>query len=116
MSRVVMERLLAFFHDKGSRAGDVVKSRTDRHYFRGYMQCDDFGGYTATYKPCGCVRLVHCMVHIRRKWERALGEDCKAASWFLGKIRELYHVEHDCDRAVWTSMHVRLCARPNQGP
>ena len=99
MSRAVMERLVVFFYDRGSRSGDVAKARTDRHHFRGYMQCDGFGVYTAAYRPGGCVRLVHCMVHIRREWERALGEDRKAASWFLGRIRELYHIEHECDRA-----------------
>ena len=31
ISRAVMERLVVFFYDKGSRAGDVVKSRTDRY-------------------------------------------------------------------------------------
>ena len=99
MSRAVMERLVVFFYDEGSRAGDVVKSRTDQYHFKGYMQCDGFGGYTAAYKSSADVRLVHCMVHIRREWERALGENRKAASWFLGKIRELYHIEHECDKA-----------------
>ena len=99
MSRAVMERLVVFFYDQGSRAGDVVKSMTDRYGFKGYMQCDGFGGYTAAYKSSIFVRLVHCMVHIRREWERALEENRKAASWFLGRIRELYHIEHECDRA-----------------
>ena len=99
MSRAVMERLVVFFYDQGSRAGDVVKSRTDRYGFKGYMQCDGFGGYTAAYKSSIFVRLVHCMVHIRREWERALEENRKAASWYLGRIRELYHIEHECDRA-----------------
>ena len=99
MSRAVMERLVVFFYDQGSRAGDVVKSMTDRYGFKGYMQCDGFGGYTAAYKSSIFVRLVHCMVHIRREWERALEENRKAASWFLGRIRELYHIEHECDIA-----------------
>ena len=63
------------------------------------MQCDGFGGYTAAYKSSTCVLLVHCMVHIRREWERALEENRKAASWFLGRIRELYHIKHECDIA-----------------
>ena len=99
MSRAVMERLVVFFYDKGSRAGEVVKSITDRYGFKGYMQCDGFGGYTAAYKSSISVRLVHCMVHIRREWERALDENRKAASWFLGRIRGLYHIEHECDMA-----------------
>lgn len=99
MSRAVMERLAVFFYDEGSRSGDVIKAKTDLYNFKGYMQCDGFGGYTAAYKSSSDVLLVHCLVHIRREWERALDENRKAASWFLGKIRELYHIEHECDRA-----------------
>lgn len=99
MSRAVMEGLVAFFYDEGSRSGDVVKAKTDEYSFKGYMQCDGFGGYTAAYKLSLVVLLVHCMVHIRREWEKALAENRKAASWFLAKIRELYHIEHECDKA-----------------
>ena len=62
-----MERLVVFFYDRGSRAGEVIKSRTDRYGFRGCMLCDGFSGYTAAYKSSVSVRLVHCMVHIRRE-------------------------------------------------
>ena len=37
------------------------------------------------------------MVHIRRHWEQASGENRQAASWFLGKIRDIYRIEHECD-------------------
>lgn len=99
MARAVMERLVAFFYDDGSRAGDVIKEKTDRYNFHGYLQCDGFGGYTAAYKSNADVCLVNCLVHIRRHWEPALKENRKVASWFLGKIRELYHIEHECDKA-----------------
>lgn len=99
MARAVMERLVVFFYDEGSRAGKVIKDRTDRYGFSGYLQCDGYGGYTAAYRPgCG-VLLVNCMVHIRRTWEQALAENRAEASWFLAKIRELYHIEHECDKA-----------------
>ena len=52
--------------------------------------------------------LVHCMVHIRREWERTLQENRKAASWFLSKIRELYHIEHECDKAGMNTEARRL--------
>ena len=97
MVRSVMKKLVAFFYDVGSRAGKVIKDQTDRHHFKGYLQCDGFGGYTAAYKSSSDVRLVNCMVHIRRHWESALSENRKAASRFLGKIRDLYHIEHECD-------------------
>ena len=98
MARSVMEKLVVFFYDEGSRAGKVIKDLTDRHKFKGYLQCDGFGGYEAAYGGHARVSLVHCMVHIRRQFERALDENRRAAEWFLSKIRELYRIEHECDR------------------
>lgn len=88
---------MVFFYEEGSRAGSVIKAKTDEHNFKGYLQCDGFGGYTAAFGSSADVRLVNCMVHIRRHWEPALGENRQAASWFLGKIRDIYHIEHECD-------------------
>lgn len=102
MARAVMERLVLFFYDDGSRAGKVIKDKTDKYGFKGYIQCDGFGGYTAAYKSSPGVTMVNCMVHIRREFERALDENRKAASWFLARIRELYHIEHECDRIGMT--------------
>lgn len=99
MARDVMERLVIFFYDDGSRAGRVIKDMTDTHNFKGYLQCDGFGGYTAAYKSSPDVTIVNCMVHIRREFEKALDENRKPASWFLGKIREIYHIDHECDRS-----------------
>ena len=98
MARSVMERLVVFFYDDGSRAGKVIKDLTDKHGFRGYLQCDGFGGYEAAYRGHARVSLVHCMVHIRRQFERALDENREAAEWFLSRIRRLYRIEHECDR------------------
>lgn len=98
MARAVMEKLAVFFYDDGSRAGKVIKDKTDTHNFKGYMQCDGFGGYTAAYKSNSDVTIVNCLVHIRREFEKALDENRKAASWFLSKIREIYHIDHECDR------------------
>lgn len=97
--RSVTQRLAAFFYEDGSRAGHVIRDLTDRHHFRGYLQCDGFAGYDAAYKPgCG-VTLVNCLVHIRRHFMQALEENRDAASWFLQKIQELYRIEHECDAA-----------------
>ena len=99
MVRAVMEGLVAFFYENGSRAGKVIKGLTDKYDFKGYLQCDGFTGYTSAYKPGTGVTLVNCMVHIRRYFEHALDENRKAASWFLRKIQELYRIEHECDKA-----------------
>lgn len=98
MVRAVMESLVVFFYDDGSRAGRVIKDKTDEHNFRGYLQSDGYGGYTAAYKADGSVKLVGCLVHIRRAFEKALDENRKPASWFLAKIQEIYHIDHECDR------------------
>lgn len=99
MVRAVMEKLVAFFYDDGSRAGEVIKDLTDEHHFKGYLQCDGYTGYTAAYKPGSGVVLVNCLVHIRRYFRDALDENRKAATWFLDKIKALYHIEHECDAA-----------------
>lgn len=98
MSRAVMERLVVFFYNGGSRAGDVIKTKTDKYNFKGYLQCDGYGGYTAAFRSSATVRLVFCMVHVRRHWLEARNENRRAAQWFLDKIKELYHIEHECDR------------------
>ena len=98
MSRAVMERLVVFFYNGGSRAGDVIKTKTDQYNFKGYLQCDGYGGYTSAFGSSATVRLVFCMVHIRRYWLEARTENRKGAQWFLDKIAELYHIEHECDR------------------
>ncbi|MCH5228300.1 MAG: IS66 family transposase [Muribaculaceae bacterium] len=97
MARSVMEGLAVFFYDKGSRAAKVIKNLTDRYGFKGYLQCDGYSAYTAAYGPCADVRLVHCMVHICREWDKAMSQDPKAVSWVKARIRELYHIEHECD-------------------
>lgn len=81
MARAVMERLVAFFYDNGSRAGNVIKDKTDEHNFKCYLQCDGFGGYTAAFKPGFGVTLVNCLVHIRRAFEKALDGNRKGATW-----------------------------------
>ena len=97
MARSVMEKLVVFFYNKGSRASKVIKNLTDRYNFKGYLQCDGYSAYTAAYGPCSQVRLVHCMQHISREWDKAMSQDPKAVSWIKAKIRELYHIEHECD-------------------
>ena len=45
MVRDVMERLVFFHYDNGSRAGSVIESLVKENGFRGYLQCDGFAGY-----------------------------------------------------------------------
>ena len=99
MVRAVMERLVLFHYDQGSRAGAVIERLANRHHFKGYLQCDGFAGYETAFKASPDVRLVNCMVHIRRHFEQALDENRQTAEHALKEIQHLYRIEHMCDDA-----------------
>ena len=102
MVRAVMERLVLFHYDRGSRAGAVIESLANRYNFKGYLQCDGFAGYETAFKTNPDVHLVNCMVHIRRHFEQALDENPLVAEHGLKEIQHLYKVEHMCDDANMT--------------
>ena len=99
MVRAVMERLALFHYDQGSRAGAVIESLANKYNFKGYLQCDGFAGYETAFRTNPDVRLVNCMVHIRRHFEQALDENRQVAEHALAEIQHLYRVEHMCDEA-----------------
>ena len=99
MVRAVMERLVLFHYDQGSRAGAVIESLANRYNFKGYLQCDGFAGYETAFKTNPDVLLVNCMVHIRRHLEQALDENRPMAEHGLKEIQHLYRIEHICDDA-----------------
>ena len=99
MVRAVTERLVLFHYDQGSRAGAVIESLANRHNFKGYLQCDGFAGYETAFRTNPDVWLLNCMVHIRRHFEQALGENRPTAEHALGEIQHLYRIEHMCDDA-----------------
>ena len=99
MVRAVMERLVLFYYDQGSRAGAVIESLANRYNFKGYLQCDGFAGYETAFKTNPDVRLVNCMVHIRRHYEQALDENRPMAEHALAEIQHLYKIERMCDDA-----------------
>lgn len=98
-ARAVMDRLVCFFYDGGSRAGEVIKAKTEEHHFRGYLQCDGFGGYTAAFKASPDVTLVFCMTHMRRDFREAVKENRKPAGHAMAEIQKLYRIENECDEA-----------------
>ena len=99
MVRAVMERLVFFHYDQGSRAGAVIESLANKYNFKGYLQCDGFAGYETAFKTRPDVSLVNCMVHIRRHFEQALDENRQTAEHALKEIQYLYRIEHMCDDA-----------------
>lgn len=98
MVRSVMEKLVFFHYENGSRAGCVIESLTKEHKFKGYLQCDGFAGYESAFKTHSDVSLVNCMAHIRRKFESAMDQDKKQAEYVLSKIQQLYLIEKECDK------------------
>ena len=60
MVRDVMERLVFFHYDNGSRAGSVIDSLVREYKFKGYLQCDGFAGYESAFKTSTDVSLVNC--------------------------------------------------------
>ena len=99
MVRAVIQRLVLFHYDQGSRAGAVIEALANRFSFKGYLQCDGFAGYETAFKTNPDVWLVNCMVHIRRHFERALDENRPMAEHGLTEIQHLYKIEHMCDDA-----------------
>lgn len=97
MVRDVMERLVIFHYDQGSRAGAVIESLANQYHFKGYLQCDGFAGYETAFRTNPDVCLVNCMVHIRRHFQSALDENKKVAQHALTEIQHLYKIEHLCD-------------------
>lgn len=109
MVRAVMERLVIFHYEDGSRAGNVIKNLAKN--YKGYLQCDGFGGYEVAFKANPDVQLVNCMAHIRRHFEQALNENKAAAEYAIKEIQHLYQIEHLCDADPETTPEKRAQKR-----
>ena len=100
MVRAVMERLVLFHYEEGSRAGWVIQELAKN--FKGYLQCDGYAGYETAFRANPDVHIVNCMAHIRRKFEAALTENKDMADHALQDIQRLYRIERACDEASCT--------------
>jgi transposase len=88
--RSVMEKLMFFHYDKGSRAQKVVIELL-QHY-KGAVQTDGYDAYSI-YENKKDVLLLGCWAHARRKFNDALKEDESGAKYALEQIGMLYNVE-----------------------
>ena len=88
--RSVMENLMFFHYDKGSRAQKVVVGLL-RDY-KGAVQADGYEAYSVYEQKKG-VLLLGCWAHARRKFTEALKEDKSGAEYALGQIGKIYKVE-----------------------
>jgi len=88
--RSVMENLVFFHYDKGSRAQKVVIELL--HNYKGAVQTDGYEAYSIYENKKG-VLLLGCWAHSRRKFTEALKEDKSGAEYALNQIGMLYSVE-----------------------
>lgn len=94
MVRAVMERLVIFHYDDGSRSGQTIRNLLKD--FKGYLQSDGYSAYNA-FEGTKDVCLIVCLAHIRRHMELALDENRSLAEYALKQIQELYHIEQIAD-------------------
>jgi transposase len=94
MVRSVMESLLFFHYDQGSRAQKVVLPLLKD--FRGALQTDGYGVYKVYEDKKGVLPL-GCWAHSRRKFQESLKEDKYRAEYALEQIGLLYAVEREAD-------------------
>lgn len=95
MVRAVMDQLVFFHYDHGSRAQKVAL-----HLFKDYQGVIQSDGYAVydMYENKKGVLPIGCWAHARRKFEEALSEDKARASYALGQISLLYDVERQADQ------------------
>lgn len=94
MVRSVMDSLVFFHYDHGSRAQKVVLPLLKD--FRGALQTDGYEVYKMYEDKRGVLPL-GCWAHARRKFEDALKEDKARAEYALDQIGLLYEVEREAD-------------------
>lgn len=78
-----------FEYQKGRNAAFPTATLKD---FKGFLQTDGYAGYNEVGRGKDVTQLA-CFAHARRKFEKALSNDKKRASWMLKRIRYLYMVE-----------------------
>jgi transposase len=88
--RDVMNHLVFFHYDKGSR-GEKVAYELFRD-FKGCIQTDGYDGYNIVTKQDGVIAM-GCMAHCRRYFDRAKDNDQARANYALSQIGLVYGVE-----------------------
>lgn len=92
--RSVMDKMMFFHYDKGSRAQKVVIELL--RDFKGAVQTDGYEAYSI-YENKKDVLLIGCWAHARRKFTEALKEDKSGAEYALEQISLIYGVETMAD-------------------
>jgi transposase len=88
-----------FLEFNRSRGRDGPRERL--RGFRGTMQTDGYELYDALrQEQPSRLRRIGCTSHARRKFYKALLESCSEALWFIGQMRQLYHLERQLKDAT----------------
>ena len=95
MIRAVMDNLVFFHYDQGSRAQKVALQLFKD--YQGVIQTDGYAVYDI-YEHKKGVLPIGCWAHARRYFEEALKEDKVRASYALEQIGLLYDVERRADQ------------------
>lgn len=95
MIRAVMDNLVFFHYDQGSRAQKVALQLFKD--YQGVIQSDGYAVYDI-YEHKKGVLPIGCWAHARRYFEEALKEDKVRASYALEQIGLLYDVERRADQ------------------
>ena len=85
MVRAVMEKLVIFHYDDGSRSGQTIRKLLKD--FKGYLQSDGYSAYNV-FEGTEGVCLIACLAHIRRHFETALEENRSLAEHALKQYRK----------------------------
>ena len=93
MTRVVVEQPVFVHYDNGSRSQQTVTVKNLLEPFKGYFQNDGYSVYNI-FEDKAVVRLVACLIHIRRRYKTALEENCSLTEHALKEIQALYQIEH----------------------
>ena len=92
--RSVMDGLVFFHYDNGSRARKTVIPIPAN--YRGALQTDGYEAYTIYDDKEGVIHLA-CFAHVRRKYTESLTSDKERAEYALSQIGLLYNVERKAD-------------------
>jgi len=84
------EKLVLFEYHNG-RGQEVPRKMLQG--FEGHLQTDAYASYYAVFKDDPRVTLMCCLVHARRKFEKALKHDAVRATHILEEIKILYNLE-----------------------
>lgn len=93
------EKVVIFDYQRGRGKEGPQKMLNN---FKGHLQTDGYSAY-GTFEGHKDITLLACMAHARRKFDEALKSDKALASYFLGKVQELYAIERQCREAEFSN-------------